>query len=79
MKSWLKFTVLTGITSLLLVGCSNKVEDINGSEAASSFVNTPVQLESNVEHKAFWPDAAWNDLPNYARLLHKFAELRVKR
>lgn len=66
----LKFPLYGALLLGLLSSCSNKVEDINDSEEASSFVNTPVKLENSVEHKSLWSDSAWNDIPNYA--LFKF-------
>ncbi len=65
-----KFPLMTLLALLLITSCSNKVEDINDSVEASSFVNTPVQLVGNIEHKSLWPDSAWNDLSNIA--IYKF-------
>ncbi|MBK25176.1 MAG: hypothetical protein CME70_14375 [Halobacteriovorax sp.] len=66
----LKFPLITLLTLGLIMSCSNKVEDINETTAASSFVNTPVQLVGNIEHKSLWSDSAWNDLSNIA--IYKF-------
>lgn len=59
-----RITFISLLALALISSCSNKVEDIN--EEVSSFQNTPVQLVGSVEHKSLRPDAAWNDLPNYA-------------